>query len=156
MNPLAPLAIGFLGLGTGYFIYGGRGFFLIPKKTTEKVAKVLLQWGMRMPGFMQFLAGTYLFLGLTVFNAFKSTPVLYMAATAFTAYGVHWFALGINRYYSGDTTVDGYLAIAFLWISITGALVLFKAGDVPVGILFVLLAPAYILDISASLKKSPF
>jgi len=49
-----------------------------------------------MPGFMQFLAGTYLFLGLTLFGTFRSPP-LYMAALAFTAYGVHWFALGWNR-----------------------------------------------------------
>ena len=111
---LPPLAIGFFGLGTGYFVYGGWEFFRIPKETTEKVSKVLGQWGIWMPGFMQFLTGTYLFLGLTVFNAFQASPVLYMAATAFTAYGVHWFALGINRYYGGDTTVDGYMAVAFL------------------------------------------
>ena len=77
-----------------------------------------------------------------------------MAATAFTAYGVHWFALGINRYYGGDTTVDGYMAVAFLWISITGAFVFFKAADIPVAILFVLLAFVYISDIPASLLKS--
>nr|WP_297026545.1 hypothetical protein [Thermoplasma sp.] len=108
-----------------------------------------------MPGFMQFITGTYLFLCLTIFPAFQASPVLYMAATAFTAYGVHWFALGINRYVQGDTTVDGFMAIAFLWISITGAFVFFKAGDVPVATLFVLLALVYITDIPASLLKSP-
>ena len=32
-----------------------------------------------MPGFMQFIAGVYLFLGLTLFGTFR-TPALYMAA----------------------------------------------------------------------------
>ena len=36
---------------------------------------------------------------------------LYMAAVAFTAYGVHWFALGLNKYYGGDARVDGYMAV---------------------------------------------
>ena len=79
---------------------------------------------------------------------------LYMAALAFTAYGVHWFALGYNKYKEGDPTVDGFMAIAFLWISITGAFVFFKAGDMYVGTLFVLLALVYISDIPASLLKS--
>jgi quinol-cytochrome oxidoreductase complex cytochrome b subunit len=50
-----------------------------------------------MPGFMQFVTGTYLFLGLTLFHSFVA-PALYMAALAFTAYGVHWFALGWSGY----------------------------------------------------------
>ncbi len=50
-------------------------------------------WGIWMPGFMQFIAGTYIFLGPTLFGTFTS-PSLYMTAVAFTAYGVHWFALG--------------------------------------------------------------
>ncbi len=40
-----------------------------------------------MPGFMQFITGVYLFLGLTLFGTFTAAP-LYMAALAFTAYGV--------------------------------------------------------------------
>ncbi|PYB68705.1 hypothetical protein DMB44_02165 [Thermoplasma sp. Kam2015] len=154
LGSLPPLAIGFFGLGTGYYVWGGWEFFRIPRETTEKLNKVLGQWGIWMPGFMQFITGTYLFLGLTIFSAFQSSPVLYMAATAFTAYGVHWFALGINKYVQGDTTVDGFMAIAFLWISITGAFVFFNAGDIPVGTLFVLLAFVYITDIPASLLKS--
>ena len=154
LGSLPPLAIGFFGLGTGYYVWGGWEFFRIPRETTEKLNKVLGQWGIWMPGFMQFITGTYLFLGLTIFPAFQSSPVLYMAATAFTAYGVHWFALGINKYVQGDTTVDGFMAIAFLWISITGAFVFFNAGDIPVGTLFVLLAFVNITDIPASLLKS--
>jgi len=77
-----------------------------------------------------------------------------MAAVAFTAYGVHWFALGLNKHYGGDIRVDGYMAIAFLWISIIGALVFYSVGDFPVGILFTLLALVYISDIPASLLAS--
>jgi len=108
-----------------------------------------------MPGFLQFLTGTYLWLGLTIFKAFQSSPVTYMAALAFTAYGVHWFALGINKYIGGDSRVDGYMAIAFLWISIIGATVFGYAKDYPVMILFILLALVYISDIPASLLQSP-
>jgi len=38
-----------------------------------------------MPGFCQFLTGTYLFLGLTLFGTFTATAPLYMAALAFSA-----------------------------------------------------------------------
>jgi len=48
-----------------------------------------------MPGFMQFLTGVYLFVGLSWFDSFRA-PALYMAALAFTAYGVHWFSLGLG------------------------------------------------------------
>ncbi|MCL4335378.1 MAG: hypothetical protein M1402_04705 [Candidatus Thermoplasmatota archaeon] len=159
LSPLPPLAVGFFGLGTGYYVWGGWEFFRIPKETTSAVNRTLGQWGIWMPGFMQFLTGTYLFLGLTIFNAFQPSSTvgytaLYMAALAFTAYGVHWFALGYNKYKEGDPTVDGFMAIAFLWISITGAFVFFKAGDMYVGTLFVLLALVYISDIPASLLKS--
>ena len=37
-------------------------------------------WGIWMPGFCQFLTGTYLFLGLTLFGTFTASPPLYMAA----------------------------------------------------------------------------
>ena len=58
-----------------------------------------------MPGFMQFITGIYLFACLTLFGTFK-TPSLYMAALAFTAYGVHWFALGWNRLRRADPRVN--------------------------------------------------
>ncbi|KJE50002.1 MULTISPECIES: hypothetical protein [Acidiplasma] len=151
---LPPLAVGFFGLGIGYFVYGGAGLFKYPKEANERVNHSMGLWGIMMPGFMQFLTGTYLWLGLTIFHAFRSSPILYMAALAFTAYGVHWFALGYNKYKDADTTVDGFMAIGFLWISIVGALIFFLGKDVPVGILFVLLALIYINDIPASLAHS--
>jgi mRNA degradation ribonuclease J1/J2 len=44
-------------------------------------------WGIWMPGFMQFLTGVYLWVGLAWTHSFREKP-LYMAALAFTAYGV--------------------------------------------------------------------
>lgn len=159
---LAPVALGFFGLGTGYLIYGPVELFGKPGKSAE-LNKSLGQWGIWMPGFLQFVTGILLWLGLTIFpNAFgpnivvgtETHTALYMAALAFTAYGVHWFALGINRYVGGDMRVDGYMAFAFLWISITGAFVFLSNGtDTPVGILFVLLSFVYIFDIPASLTE---
>ena len=37
-------------------------------------------------------------LGLTWFGVYTKSPPLYMAAMAFTAYGVHWFAMGHRRF----------------------------------------------------------
>jgi hypothetical protein len=42
-----------------------------------------------MPGFMQFITGVYLLVGLTWFNVFGNAAPLYMAGLAFTAYGIH-------------------------------------------------------------------
>ena len=42
LSPLPPLAVGFMGLGTGYYVWGGHEFFGIPQ-ASEKVNKVLGQ-----------------------------------------------------------------------------------------------------------------
>lgn len=47
------------------------------------------------------------------------------------------------------------MAVGFLWISIIGALVFGIGNDIPVMILFILLAFVYINDIPASLLHSP-
>ena len=162
---LIPVALGFFGLGTGYMIYGPWEFFGKPAGNTPEekasINRTLGQWGIWMPGFMQFVTGTYLFLGLTIFpaswNGFPNPAPLYMAALAFTAFGVHWFALGYNRYKSSDMRVDGYMAFAFVWITIVGQIVFYHAStDVPVAILFTLLMILYITDIPASLLGTRF
>ncbi|MGI0071510.1 MAG: hypothetical protein ACRECT_05535 [Thermoplasmata archaeon] len=114
------------------------------------------QWGIWMPGFCQFVTGVFLFLGLTIFNAFQGAPVLYMAALAFSVYGIHWFAMGWRRYVGGDPTPDGFMALAFLWVSIVGAYIFFAAtpNDVPVAIVFILLALIYACEIPARLLPS--
>jgi hypothetical protein len=149
-SPFPPLAVGFMGLGTGYLIYGTQELFGYPARD-DRVDFATGMWGIWMPGFMQFIAGAYLFLGLTLFGTFR-TPALYMAALAFTSYGVHWFAIGWNRLRGTDPRVNVGMTIAFLLISILGVIVFFKVGDAPVGGVFIGLVCVYAADFFASLK----
>ena len=149
-SPFIPVAIGFFGLGTGYFIWGGQALFGFPK-TSPEVNRSLGLWGFWMPGFMQFLTGVYLFAGLTLFGTFTGSPPLYMAALAFTAYGVHWFALGWIRMRRADARANIGMTVAFLAISVLGIIVFFKAGDAPVGGLFIGLACVYVAEFFATL-----
>ncbi len=149
-SPFPPLAVGFMGLGTGYLIYGPQELFGYPKRD-ESVDFGTGVWGIWMPGFLQFITGTYLFLGLTLFGSFREPP-LYMAALAFTAYGVHWFAIGWNRLRRVDPRVNVGMSVAFTVISVLGIVVFFKAGDDPVGGLFIGLTGVYVSDFFASMK----
>jgi hypothetical protein len=151
-SPFPPLAVGFMGLGTGYLIYGPQELFGYPKRD-ERVDFATGMWGIWMPGFMQFLTGVYLFVGLTWFGTFK-TPVLFMAALAFTAYGVHWFSIGWNRLRRADPRPNQGMCVAFTLISVLGIIVFFKAGDDPVGGLFIGLTCIYVSDFFASLRPS--
>jgi hypothetical protein len=151
MSTFPPLALGFFGLGTGYLIYGASELFGFPKRD-ELVDHATGIWGIWMPGFLQFLAGTYLFLGLTLFHSFTAPP-LYMAALAFTAYGVHWFALGGIRRRRADARANVGMTVAFLLISILGIIVFFKAADHPVGGLFIGLTCVYVAEFFSSLGR---
>src|SRR5258708_18606459 len=72
-----PVAIGFFGLGTGYFIWGGQALFGFPR-TSPEVNRTMGMWGFWMPGFMQFITGVYLLVGLTWFNVFgNAAPYIY-------------------------------------------------------------------------------
>jgi hypothetical protein len=145
-----PLALGFFGLGTGYLIYGPEELFSFPARDRSVNITTGL-WGIWMPGFMQFLAGTYLFVGLTWFHSFKE-PALYMAALAFTAFGVHWFALGLNRTFSTDVRPNAFMCVAFLLISILGTITFFHNDDNPVAGLFIGLMCVYVSEFFASLR----
>ncbi len=149
-SPFPPLAVGFFGLGTGYLIYGTQELFSYPKRD-EQVDRAVGIWGIWMPGFMQFITGVYLFAGLTLFGTFTSSPPLYMAALAFTAYGVHWFALGWIRLRGADARANIGMTVAFLIISVLGIVVFFKSGDDPVGGLFIGLACVYVSEFFATL-----
>lgn len=149
-SPFPPLALGFMGLGTGYLIYGPQELFGYPPRGGDRVDFGTGVWGVWMPGFMQFLAGIYLFAALILFGTLH-TPALYMAALAFTSYGVHWFAMGWNRMRGLDVRVNLGMAVAFLLISILGVIVFFGAGDNPVGGLFIGLACVYAADLVVSL-----
>ena len=139
-----------MGLGTGYLVYGTQELFGYPPRD-ERVDLATGIWGIWMPGFMQFLTGVYLFLGLTLFGTFTASPPLYMAALAFTAYGVHWFALGWIRLRRADARANIGMTVAFLAISVLGIIVFFKAGDAPVGGLFIGLACVYVAEFFATL-----
>jgi hypothetical protein len=148
-SAFVPLAVGFFGLGTGYLIYGPEELLGLPERT-RSVDLTTGIWGIWMPGFMQFLTGVYLWVGLLWFDSFRA-PTLYMAALAFTAYGVHWFALGLTRALGGDPRPNEFMAIAFTVLSALGTVVFFKAGDWPVGLLFVGLTCVYVSEFVASL-----
>ncbi len=108
-------------------------------------------WGIWMPGFCQFVTGTILFIGLTWLQVFSKSPALYMAALAFSAYGIHWFAIGWNRYRGGDPRTNAGMTVAFMVISAMGATVFFKIADWSVGLLFVGLFAVYFADFFAAI-----
>jgi hypothetical protein len=141
-----PIAIGFFGLGTGYLIWGGSALFEWPPPSLE-VDRSIGIWGLCMNGFMQFLTGVYLMVGLTWFGVFAGAAPLYMAALAFTAYGVHWFAIGTRRIIGSSPQPEAWMAISFSLLSILGALIFFGAGDAPVGILFIGLTLIYLTEV---------
>jgi len=148
-SAFVPLALGFFGLGTGYLIYGPGELLGFPRRD-RRVDITTGIWGIWMPGFLQFLTGVILFVGLAWFHSFTAAP-LYMAAIAFTAFGVHWWALGMGRVFGGDARPNALMAIPFEVLSILGAVVFFGAHDNPVGALFVGLALVYIAEFGASL-----
>ncbi|MGH3472976.1 MAG: hypothetical protein ACRDPG_13160 [Nocardioidaceae bacterium] len=145
-----PFALGFFGLGTGYLIYGPQELFGWPKRD-EAVDRSTGVWGIWMPGLCQFLTGMYLFVGMTWFQVFTAPPV-YMAALAFSAYGIHWFAIGYNRYQRSDPRPNAGMCVAFTVISVLGLVVFFKASNWPVGLLFCGLTAIYVSDFFASIK----
>ena len=149
----APIAVGFFGLGTGYLIYGPQELFGFPARD-RAVDLATGIWGIWMPGFMQFLTGVYLFVALAWFGSLPASDApLYMAALAFTAYGVHWFAIGLGRSFRGDPKPNAFMCIAFGIISVLGIVVFFNhhSYDAPVGGLFIGLTCIYISDFFASL-----
>lgn len=149
-SKFAPIAVGFFGLGTGYLIYGPQELFGYPARD-KAVDLATGVWGIWMPGFMQFLTGVYLFVALTWFGSISAKP-LYMAALAFTAYGVHWFAIGMNRSMGANPRPNAFMCIAYTVISALGVVVFFNhaSADYPVGGLFIGLTLIYISDFFAS------
>ncbi|HKC28844.1 MAG TPA: hypothetical protein VKB75_12605 [Jatrophihabitans sp.] len=164
-----PLALGFFGLGTGYLIWGPRELLGWPKPVerveralgdervdrplaAERLDRSLGVWGIWLPGFCQFVTGVILFVGLTWLQVFTDNPALYMAALAFSAYGIHWFAIGWNRYRGNDPRTNAGMCVAFMVISALGATVFFKVKDWPVGLLFLGLFGVYFFEFFATLR----
>jgi hypothetical protein len=153
VSAFVPLAVGFFGLGTGYLIYGPQELFRIPRRD-RAVDLITGIWGIWMPGFLQFVTGVILFVGLAWLHTFRDAP-LYMAALAFTAYGVHWWALGMGRALGGDQRPNAFMSIAFTSLSALGIVVFFKAHDAPVAGLFIGLTCVYVSEFFASLFARP-
>jgi hypothetical protein len=150
-----PLALGFFGLGVGYLIWGPQELLGFPARD-EPVDRALGVWGIWMPGLCQLVTGLILFIGLAWFPVFADNRVLYMAALAFSAYGIHWLALGWNRYRGDDPRPNAGMSVAFTTLSALGITVFFHAGDWPVGLLFVGLAGVYVCEFFVTLGAKPF
>lgn len=153
-----PLAVGFFGLGSGYFIWGGQTIFGFPKAgeglEATRVNQTMGIWGIWLPGFMQFITGVYILVGLSWFNVFgplgaTATSALFMAGLAFTAYGIHWFAFGWRRYINSSPAPDAWTAVAFFILSVLGVVVFIGAHDYPVMIVFIGLSLIYLSEFPA-------
>ncbi|MGH3425515.1 MAG: hypothetical protein ACRDO8_12330 [Nocardioidaceae bacterium] len=144
-STFVPVALGFFGLGTGYLIWGPEELFGFPARDPA-VDRSTGVWGIFLPGLCQLVTGLLLFVGLTWFQVFKDDPALYMAALAFSAYGIHWFALGWNRFQNNDPRTNAGMSVAYTILSVLGVVVFFDAGGWPVGLLFVGLTWVYVSD----------
>lgn len=142
-----PVVLGFFGLGTGYLIWGPQELWGYPERGPA-VDRSVGVWGLFMPGLCQVVTGIILFVGMTWFQVFTD-PILYMAALAFSAYGIHWFALGWNRLQGNDPRPNAGMSVAFTILSVLGAVVFFTALW-PVGLLFVGLTAVYVTDFMQS------
>jgi hypothetical protein len=153
-SAFVPVALGLFGLGTGYLIWGPQELFGFPGRD-PLVDRSTGVWGIWLPGFCQFVTGVLLFVGLTWFEVFTE-PALYMAALAFSAYGIHWFALGWNRYQGNDPRPNAGMSVAFTVLSVLGMVVFYDATDGwPVGLLFTGLTWVYVSDFFASIGIKP-
>jgi hypothetical protein len=148
-SAFVPVVLGFFGLGTGYLIWGPQELIGFPRENPS-VDRALGVWGIFLPGLCQVVTGILLFVGMTWFQVFTD-PVLFMAALAFSAYGIHWFALGWNRFQGNDSRPNAGMSVAFTVISVLGAFVFFDAGVWPVGVLFVGLTVIYVVDFVVSI-----
>jgi hypothetical protein len=70
---------------------------------------------------------------------------------AFSAYGIHWLALGWNRYRGDDPRPNAGMSVAFAVLSALGLTVFFHAGDWPVGLVFVGLTGVYVSEFLVTL-----
>ena len=125
-----PLALGFFGLGTGYLIYGPQELFGWPRRDNP-VDRGTGIWGIWLPGFCQLVTGLILFVGLTWLQVFTDTPPLYMAALAFSAYGIHWFAIYFSDFFASIGMNVGERALGLFHLA-TGGWLMYLAYAVAV------------------------
>ncbi|UZJ26010.1 hypothetical protein RHODO2019_06145 [Rhodococcus antarcticus] len=149
-----PLALGFFGLGTGYLVWGPMELLGFPPRDAA-VDRAAGFWGIWLAGFCQLVTGVILFVGLTWFPVFTNDKALYMAALAFSAYGIHWFVLGWNRYRGNDDRPNAGMSVAFMVLSALGAFVFYHGGAWPVGLLFTGLFLVYLAELFVALQVGP-
>lgn len=153
-----PLAIGFLSLSINYFVQGGTTLTKYPNWSKDKASfdRTIGLWGIFMGGFGQLITGTYLMVGLSWFPVYRNAAPLYMAALAFSVYGLHWIVLGYRRYIGAEYGPEGWMAIPVLGLGILGAFSFGGNGDIPAMILFIGLSLIYVSEIFWRLGNSKF
>lgn len=153
-----PIAIGFLSLSINYFVQGGAVLFDGPKWSDDdgKYNKTLGYWGIFLGGIGQLITGTYLMVGLSWFPVYRNAAPLYMAAVAFSVYGLHWIVLGLRRATGSDYGPEAWMSIPLLGLSVLGTISFFGNGDDPAGILFIGLTCIYICELMARMLNSTF
>ncbi|MDQ0189505.1 hypothetical protein JI721_01445 [Alicyclobacillus cycloheptanicus] len=153
-----PVAIGFLSLSINYFVQGGTTLSAGPNWGQDKAKfdRTVGLWGMFLGGFGQLITGIYLMVGLSWFPVYRNAPPLYMAAVAFSVYGIHWIVLGLRRYTGSDHGPEAWMAIPLLGLSVLGAISFGNAGDIPAMILFIGLTLIYICEIPSRFRNSKF
>jgi len=151
-----PIAIGFLTLSINYFVQGGTTLFGGPNWTQNpaKYNRTIGLWGMFLGGFGQLITGTYLMIGLSWFPVYRNAPPLYMAAVAFSVYGIHWIVIGVRRFTESDYGPEAWMGIPLLGLSLLGAISFGRAGDIPAVILFIGLVLIYVTEIPARFLNS--
>jgi hypothetical protein len=73
VSTFIPLGVAFLGLGTGYLIFGPPRIAGFPARD-ERVDLAIGWWGVWMRGFPQFITGCYIPAGLAWFHSFAGAP----------------------------------------------------------------------------------
>ncbi len=86
---------------------------------------------------------------------FTSDKALYMEDLAFTAYGIHWFVLGWNRYRSNDDRPNAGMSVAFMVLSALGAFIFYHAAAWPIRLLFTGLFLVYLAELFVALQVGP-
>ena len=148
-STFVPVVLGLFGLGTGYLVWGPQEILGSPERNPA-VDRANGVWGIFMSGLCQLICGVLIFVGLTWFQVFKD-PALYMAALAFSVYGIHWFALGWNRYQGNDVRPNAGMSVAFTIVSVLGMVVFYGVdGGWPVGLLFTGLTCVYLAEFLVS------
>jgi len=154
-SPFVPVAIGFFGLGTGYFIWG----WAVPVWFSENEPRSEQNDG--NVGVLD--AGFHAVPHWCLSSGWTDLVQRFRKCSSFV-YG--WSRLhglrnslvrnGLRRYIDSSAQPDGWMAIAFLFLSVLGVDVFRRAGDIPVMLIFVGLTLIYAIEIPTRLLSWNF